>query len=448
MRSKTVYLLSLLSLFLFLAVVLNIFSGDKAFMLIIDGQSQVLVKNESQVDNALNKAENELTDEYLVNINGYGNILEYDKKKIENEDTVIDEEQLVTFLKEKLDWEVQSWAITINGEPVVYLASDESARQVLELVKKQYLSIDNEKVTIENVVFQEDVQVIGAKSSLKQLITLEKAGETLTQGVIEKIRYEVKEGDSLWTIARANNITVEELQGANPQVKELINVGDSIDLVKSEPLLTVVYTLQKTVEEDVPYSIVNEYDPSLSQGQMKIKQAGAYGSRQVTYLITEINGRETAKETLSEKITLKPINRVVIRGAKPIEVSRGGGESGRLQWPLRGYITSGYGYRGREFHPAIDIAAPSGTPVNAAEDGIVISAAWQGNYGNSIVINHGSGLTTRYSHLSAMTVSVGAKVQRGSIIGKVGSTGRSTGPHLDFEVRVNGSSRNPLSYLR
>lgn len=417
-------------------------------MLIIDGRFEALVQNESQVDNALNKAENELNDEYFVNTNGYGNILKYDKKKIENEDTVINEEQLVTLLKEKLDWKVQAWTVTINGDPAVYLASDESAKRALELVKKQYLSMDNEKGTIENVVFQEDVRVISAKSSLKQLITPEKAREILTQGVVEKAQYEVKEGDSLWTIARANNITVEGLQEANPQVKELIKVGDSIDLVKSKPLLTVVYTLQKTVEEDVPYSIVNEYDPNLSQGQIKIKQAGAYGSRQVTYLITEINGRETAKETLSEKITLQPQKRIVIRGTKPIEVSRGGGEIGRLQWPLRGYITSGYGYRGREFHPAIDIAAATGTPVKAAEDGVVISAAWQGNYGYSIVLNHGNGLTTRYSHLSVMTVSVGAKVQRGSIIGKVGSTGRSTGPHLDFEVRVNGSSRNPISYLR
>ncbi|KUO65889.1 MAG: hypothetical protein APF84_01120 [Gracilibacter sp. BRH_c7a] len=448
MRRKTVYILSLLCLLLFPAVVFNILSGDKAFVLIIDGQSQVFVKDKSQVDIALNKAKNELVNEYPVSINGFGNILEYDEKKIENKDTVINDEQLVTLLKEKLNWEAQSWAITINGEPVVHLASNESAEGALELVMKQYLSVDNEQVTVEDVAFEEEVQIVDAYISLKQLMTSEKAAEILTQGLFEKVQYEVKEGDSLWTIASDNNITFDELQEANPEVKDFIKVGDYINLIKSEPPLSVVYMIQKTVEESMPYTTVYEYDPSLYQGQMIVKKAGTYGSRQVTYRITEINGREKARETLAEKIMLKPQNRIVIRGTKPIEVSRGGGNIVGLEWPIRGVITSGYGYRGREFHNAIDISGVTGTPVKAAEDGVVTFAAWQGNYGNSIVLNHGNGLTTRYSHLSAMTVSVGTKARRGEIIGQVGSTGRSSGPHLDFEVRVNGLSRNPLAYLQ
>lgn len=341
---------------------------------------------------------------------------------------------------------IQSWAIAINGEPRFYLSSEAGALQALEMVKKQYLPVD--KVKVNDISFQEDVQILAAEADLRQLITPERAGEILLKGLAQSVSYKVKSGDSLWTIASDNNTTVAQLQEANPQLRDLINVGDNINLVKTEPLLTVIATMQETVEEKIPYNTEYQNDNNLRKGQQQIKQKGIDGSRQITYQITTINGVETARETLTEKIILQPLSRIIIRGTKTVIASRGGGGSGKLAWPLRGPITSPFGYRGKEFHQAIDIDGVTGDPVRAAEAGVVIFAGWEGNYGKSIVIDHGAGLTTRYSHLSAMTVSKGARVERDSLIGRVGSTGRSTGSHLDFEVRVNGSARNPLSYLR
>jgi len=128
---------------------------------------------------------------------------------------------------------------------------------------------------------------------------------------------------------------------------------------------------------------------------------------------------------------------------------------GQLAWPVQGgTITSGFGNRTnpinrrQEFHSGIDIGAPAGTSIFAAHDGVVIFSGWQGGYGNTIVVDHGNGLSTTYSHNTSNLVSVGQSVTRGQTIARVGSTGFSTGPHLHFSVRQDGRLVNPVNFLR
>ena len=122
-------------------------------------------------------------------------------------------------------------------------------------------------------------------------------------------------------------------------------------------------------------------------------------------------------------------------------------------WPTDGYLTSTFGRRaspfgtGSDFHKGLDIANRLGTPVRAPAQGVVTFAGWDGGYGNCIVINHGNNITTRYGHLQNSHVKVGQRVTRGEVIATVGSSGRSTGPHLHYEVRVGGVCVNPLRYI-
>ena len=122
-------------------------------------------------------------------------------------------------------------------------------------------------------------------------------------------------------------------------------------------------------------------------------------------------------------------------------------------WPVRGYLSAGFGNRPdpftgqRDFHPGLDISAPVGTKVQAPADGVVVSAGQKGGYGNSIIVDHGFGVVTRYGHLSGFNVTAGQRVKRGEVIGFVGDTGRSTAPHLHYEVWVRDQAQNPIHYI-
>ena len=123
-------------------------------------------------------------------------------------------------------------------------------------------------------------------------------------------------------------------------------------------------------------------------------------------------------------------------------------------WPITAQISSGFGWRrnpmggrGSEFHEGIDLRSPTGTPIRAAGGGTVIFQGWQGGYGNTVIINHGNGITTLYAHNSRNLVTVGQRVERGDIIAHVGTTGRTTGPHLHYEVRINDVPVNPRDYM-
>ena len=129
-------------------------------------------------------------------------------------------------------------------------------------------------------------------------------------------------------------------------------------------------------------------------------------------------------------------------GAADARVSGSG-----VAWPTNGSLTSGFGYRWGSLHAGIDIANGVGTPIRAAKAGTVILAGWNGGYGNCIVIDHGGGFSTLYGHMTRVRASEGQRVGQGEVIGDMGSTGNSTGSHLHFETRVNGSPQDPQRYL-
>jgi murein DD-endopeptidase MepM/ murein hydrolase activator NlpD len=116
-------------------------------------------------------------------------------------------------------------------------------------------------------------------------------------------------------------------------------------------------------------------------------------------------------------------------------------------WPVHGILTSGYGWRWGRMHEGIDLAVGVGTPVVSAAAGTVIVAGWMGGYGNLVVVDHGNGVSTAYGHNTSVTVGVGQSVAQGQLIAYSGNTGHSTGPHVHFEVRINGSPVDPMGYL-
>ena len=149
----------------------------------------------------------------------------------------------------------------------------------------------------------------------------------------------------------------------------------------------------------------------------------------------EVNSLLAVSASLASRIQTSQSSSSVVRS------------SSGLVWPVSGPVTSGFGWRWGRMHEGIDIAVPTGTPVVAAASGHVIVAGWMGGYGNLVVIDHGGGLATAYGHNSSFAVGSGSTVSQGQTIAYAGSTGNSTGPHVHFEVRVNGSPVDPLGYL-
>lgn len=234
-----------------------------------------------------------------------------------------------------------------------------------------------------------------------------------------------------------------------------------------------VYFFRKIVDHDA--GLVQSIRSDAQRAKQK-RSALKYKTREIKSLakvIAEQKNEIAAKADEKKKIykTLKQRRKEyeariaeLEKSSKELEVLilkkmavRKGGKvlgSGTMAWPLRGRFTSRYGYRrhpfwgGRHFHTGIDIAKKYGTPIKAADSGEVIFSGWWDGYGKAIVVDHGRKTTTVYGHLSRIYKRVGAVVAKGQVLGLVGSTGYSTGPHLHFEVRKNGKPVNPMKFLK
>jgi murein DD-endopeptidase MepM/ murein hydrolase activator NlpD len=236
--------------------------------------------------------------------------------------------------------------------------------------------------------------------------------------------------------------------------KTLISQVDNIDLVvnrieavnaKSQKQL-VTFELKGTVQglEAVPPSIVIQWSEDMTVGQSKLLSNGEEGKKTLIREKRMENSKIVGTRVISEKITILPKDKVVLQGKKtPIMAS-----NGILFTPSRGAVSSGFGMRWGKMHEGLDIAASMGDPIYAALDGSVVYSGWETGYGYVIKLQHQNGLLTIYGHCSRLDVSVGQSVDKGDQIGLVGNTGNSTGPHLHFEVRVNGVPQNPVAFLK
>jgi len=266
--------------------------------------------------------------------------------------------------------------------------------------------------------------------------TEEQATETVVSDRLREkiIEYTVAPGDTISTIADKFNVSEETIRWQNKLDKKgTIKVGQTLEIL---PVTGVSHRVQKG---DTVYSIAKKYDAS--------PQAI------VDFPYNTFTNDETFDLAVGQII-------IVPDGVMPSETPTGPAErvrqitpdagtvvaSGNFVWPAAGTITQRFSW----YHPAIDIANRAAPDILAADSGKVIVAGWPDNYGygNRVVIDHGNGYVTLYAHMSAIYVKVGQTVSRGSAIGKMGSTGRSTGTHLHFEVRKSGVHLNPLDVLK
>ncbi|WP_445952539.1 peptidoglycan DD-metalloendopeptidase family protein [Thermodesulfitimonas sp.] len=349
-------------------------------------------------------------------------------------------------LKERLEEALALYAratvVQVNGQDRFFFRDRRAATAFLQAVVKMYAARPEEEAT-----FAERITLATRRVPISRLMGVTEAVAVVRQGIEERWYYRVKEGDTLWDIARAQGLAVEDVIAANPGMNpDHLSVGQVIKLRCEKPVFTVVQEYETTKVEPIPFPREIRYDRSLHRGQVKIVKQGRPGKKEITYRIKVENGVEVSQTVIGTMELEAPVKQIERRGSRYLLASRGDGRAS-LGWPLSGPILSGFGIRWGRMHTGIDIGSGYGTPVGAASGGTVIRAGWYGGYGRTVDIDHGNGVVTRYAHLASISVGIGEVVERGEVIGTVGSSGHAYGPHLHFEVLVNGEPRNPLSYL-
>lgn len=273
--------------------------------------------------------------------------------------------------------------------------------------------------------------------------------------------YTIEAGDTVSGIAQKFDMTSSQLYALNPNLSENIHIGQQLLLSREVSYIQVQVTKTEKRTVSIPYETVREETASLYSGTKRTKTKGVNGEQVVTELVTYVDGVRTSVKEVSRETTKAPVNEIIQVGTKKAASGYTGSYSttsygGRFIWPSVGaYSTSsGFGYRRSGYHGGVDIVKPgghsTGALVVAAASGTVVTAGYHSSYGYHVVINHGNGLSTLYAHMlkGSLKVSVGQRVSAGQALGNIGSTGNVTGPHLHFEVRVNGNRVNPMPYLK
>lgn len=367
-------------------------------------------------------------------------------------------------------------------------------RSELEEIRDNLAKAENAKKAAEGDIAALDKSIDAAEKALRaaesahaeaagQLAALQEEVERLTIGLARK-QYELAEAEfELAQQQSVYNNRVVDVYKSGGSVSYLAVVLDSasfaelvgrVDLLSTivgqdNDILEQIKALRARVEEQralleterarvaalekAQEAVTEELRVAEKERQAALDELETARAAKAKVLATA--KKEVAAWSAQEEDQLAESARVaeLLRKAKAAEAAAAKTGTGALARPAAGAIASAFGYRihpifkVRMMHTGIDIDADMGAPIKAAEEGTVISAGWRGGYGKCIVISHAGGLATLYGHASEILVSAGQKVKRGDMIGKVGSTGYSTGPHLHFEVRVDGTPVDPLGYL-
>jgi len=289
--------------------------------------------------------------------------------------------------------------------------------------------------------FEQAVEITESSVPLSECMSVEAALDLLTKDKESNQVYEVIAGDCMSVIAEKNNISLSRLYDLNQGITgdTTLQIGQELIITVPEPELSVLTKEEVTYNEDYQAETVYIDNDSWYNNESVVRQEGSIGHHEIVALINTRNGKEINREIIQEKVTLESQPKIIERGTKtpPTYI-----------WPTYAYtITSQFGQRWGRLHGGVDIGVSSGSTVMASSSGTVISAGWNGDYGYCILLQHPDGRQTRYAHLNKILVSAGESVSQGEKIALSGNTGRSTGPHLHFEMIINGTRVNPLDYV-
>lgn len=414
-----------------------------AYLVTVDGIELGVVLEPTVFDSVVERVEARAS-----NILGYDYQLE---AEIVYESTMVERDKISPltgfepFLFNRVGEVMKTYVLTVDGEFIGASVNRAELEGLLARLQEPYLT---EYTT--SAGFVPEVRISYEYTASDVMQDLDAMWDTLSSTLSEDMVYTAVKGDTYSGIAFDNDMSLGDLVELNPGLNlDRLMIGDEVLVKESVPYLAVTTVERQTYHEVLASPVERVKDSTMYQGTTKVLEEGTEGEALVTADIAFLNGREQERTVLESVTLVEPTTRVIAEGTMPRPATM---PKGYFIWPVYGRITSYFGYRSifgtYSYHSGIDIATSYGTTIVAADGGTVTFSGYKGTYGYLVIISHGDGLQTYYAHCSSLLVSAGQKVYQGQAIGRVGSTGRSTGNHCHFEIKVNGTSVNPLSYLK
>ena len=320
------------------------------------------------------------------------------EEKITNKDDI---KQAIT---KDLSYSAVAYAIKVDEKEIAYLETQEKAKEALKEYKDSIIEeIDEEVSDFKSVEVLEEVSLVKKEIPVSEINDIETTISKIKTGKIEEKKHIIKDDENFWTIAVDYDVTMEEVEQANPDKDtRKLKAGDEIIVRIAKPLLTVATFEEKKVEESIDYGIDYETDDELYVDKEEVRTQGEKGKVEKEIKIERHNGVEVSKEIISENVIKEPVTQITVKGTKEIPL---GARTGSFITPARGRISSPFGQRWGRLHGGIDIAAPIGEPIVSSDGGIITYSGFNsGGYGYMVDVNHGDGYVTRYAHCSKIII--------------------------------------------
>lgn len=441
----------------------NHYASNQVYAVYIEGVELGVVKDAREIELFVDDLVERCSDLYGLKLQLKESIVLKKEFRVDSEPNP---ERVRDILRNRVSFITSAYLISIDGEPFVPVAEEKDLEEVVETLKTTYaynsaaeegspvvfkvtiledLQLEECTVPPESILTSEDIValLIDKADTKADLLLPDPAVKPVVDAEIDpELEPEPGSGTDQQVMLSSNAALIRDISA------DLIFGLFSAEQPATEPvddksdLKIRVQTVEEVaVVQIIPFETENVEDHNMFVNESKITVEGINGKKEIVYHIVRENGVEVEQIVIEETILNEPENQIEAIGKKPLTLSGGGS----FIWPVqgKGQVTNGF----RPGHAAIDIYIESGTNVLAAADGVVFFDGWGGTQGNYLIIQHGD-YWTMYLHNSANLVKKGARVSRGQVIAKVGSTGRSTGPHLHFEVRKDDGTRTWHSYYQ
>ena len=431
-----------------ITAILIVFDMFTVYEYAYNGKVLGYVKNQEEVTDVLDVAGRQLTYnssteadvKFVANQNVTFNPVDGRGKSTDDSDTVVNKLIYMT------DIETEAFAV-YDGDKVVAIVKDQNDADKLLLQTKDDLSTPDRGMELVSAEFTNDLSVKPVNVLLGSVQSNAAAQEQMTNGGLMNTYHIVEDGETVQSLAAEFGVEDFEIYDENnkEQVTE-VETGDRVCIRNTVSPVSVKMVEKGKLKEIIEYKTIKKETDEYYKGDSYLQQEGQDGVQIFQGVITKVGGEVTdRKETAKPEIIKKKKDKIILVGTAERPKTAA---TGTFIVPLDHYvITSEWGGRWGRMHEGMDLAAPTGTPIHASDGGKIIKANYWSGHGLCVEIDHGNGVVTRYSHCSAVFVSIGDLVYQGQHIANVGNTGHSFGSHCHFEVRVNDSSQNPRNYI-